>query len=124
MSMSSSPTTTVTWPISAPRRSTTGQPGSIRNQETGTAIHRLIPGAAGPERTALLRPVAGLAKRALTAAALVAVLGAGSACGQSPATARSAGHVETIGHSARGRPIRAVRLGPADAPTKLLVVGV
>jgi N-acetylmuramoyl-L-alanine amidase-like protein/zinc carboxypeptidase len=32
--------------------------------------------------------------------------------------------VETIGHSARGRPIRALRLGPADAPTKVLVVGV
>jgi N-acetylmuramoyl-L-alanine amidase len=39
-------------------------------------------------------------------------------------TARAAVHTETIGHSARGRPIRAVRLGPADAPTKVLVVGV
>jgi N-acetylmuramoyl-L-alanine amidase len=66
--------------------------------------------------------MAALAKRALTALSLTALVGAGAAaCG---GTARAAVHVETIGHSVKGRPIRAVRLGTADAPTKVLVVGV
>src|SRR4051794_41719464 len=120
MSMSSSPTTTLTLPISSPERSTTLQPGSMRNQETGSAMHAFIPGAGQPERRAILPPVSALAKRALAAGALSFLLGAGVvACG---GTARAAVHAETIGHSAEGRPIRAVRLGPADAPTKVLVV--
>jgi protein MpaA len=32
-------------------------------------------------------------------------------------------HGEGIGHSAQGRALSAVRIGPADAPTRLLVVG-
>src|SRR3954468_21719062 len=123
MSMSSSPTTTVTAPISAPERSRTLQPGSMRNQETSSAMHGFIPGDRHHELLAILRPVAGIAKRALAAVVVTVLLGAGVvACGGG--IARAAVHVETIGHSAKGRPIRAMRLGRADAPTKVLVVGV
>jgi N-acetylmuramoyl-L-alanine amidase len=47
-----------------------------------------------------------------------------AACGDGPATARVPAHTATIGHSVKGRAIRAVRVGAADAPTKVLVVGV
>jgi beta-N-acetylhexosaminidase len=65
-----------------------------------------------------------LAKRAAIAATATVLAGAGAAaCGGGPATARVPAHSETIGHSVGGRAIRAVRLGPGDAPTKVLVVG-
>ena len=40
-----------------------------------------------------------------------------------PATATAAADAEVIGHSARGTPIRAIRVGPARARVKVLVVG-
>jgi beta-N-acetylhexosaminidase len=65
-----------------------------------------------------------LSKRAALAAASIALLATGAvACGDGPATARVPTHAVTIGHSVAGRAIRAIRLGPADARTKVLVVG-
>jgi N-acetylmuramoyl-L-alanine amidase len=49
------------------------------------------------------------------------------ATGSDPQLARppvTAARTVEVGRSARGRPIRALRVGPADAPVKLLVVGV
>ncbi len=66
----------------------------------------------------------GLAKRAAAATAATLAVGVGAAaCGGGPATARVPSHGETIGHSVTGRALRAVRLGAADAPTTVLVVG-
>jgi beta-N-acetylhexosaminidase len=52
------------------------------------------------------------------------VAAAVAACGDGPATARvPPAHAVTIGHSLQGRAIRGVRLGPAHARTRVLVVG-
>jgi protein MpaA len=69
----------------------------------------------------VLRP----GKRAAAASGATALVAAAvAACGDGPATARvPPAHAVTIGHSLQGRAIRGVRLGPAHARTRVLVVG-
>src|SRR3954470_6732905 len=121
MSMSSSPITALTSPAWAPEASTTGQPFAIRNQETGSAMPPFIPDGRHRNTGIVLRR----GKRAGAAAAATGLVAIGAAaCGDGPATARvPPAHAVTIGHSVQGRAIRALRLGPADARTKVLVVG-
>ena len=57
--------------------------------------------------------------RLLAAGLALATVAAGTAAG----AAAPPRHGEEIGRSAQGRALRAVRIGPADAPTRVLVVG-
>ena len=56
-------------------------------------------------------------------AGLAAATAAGPAPGELPPAPAAAGRTQVIGHSAQGRPIRAVRVGSPRARVKVLVVG-
>src|SRR3954451_12802429 len=99
MSASSSPTTSVTSPRTAPERSWTSQPRSIVYQDVGAAMAPVLPESALGYRGAV-----GFAS---LIAALLAV----------------AAPSQTIGHSVEGRSLQVVRVGSAKAPVRVLVVG-
>jgi N-acetylmuramoyl-L-alanine amidase-like protein/zinc carboxypeptidase len=68
---------------------------------------------------------AGATIAAVAAAAWLAAGALAGAAGQRPARAAATPtSVETIGHSVRGRPIHAIRVGDPQAKRKLLIVGV